>query len=151
LCPHAAKALTKKLWYLRDQGTVVTTNPADRQTGLQKQVTGRKDHLHQGENPRPVLIKPKTANHSRNTAPNAPAKKDHFHHRRASPIKAGKAVMTNRQAASTAAKSGPIRRETNRIPAGRLITTTSRKGALAVIQQLKGNHLRQRAGHTPAG
>ncbi len=45
MTPHAAKALNKKLWYLKDQATAGTTSPADHQTGPQKAVTILKRHL----------------------------------------------------------------------------------------------------------
>jgi hypothetical protein len=41
--PHAAKALNKKLWYLRDQQVVATTNPESRHQGVQNPTTDQKN------------------------------------------------------------------------------------------------------------
>jgi hypothetical protein len=41
--PHAAKALNKKLWYLRDQQVVATTNPESRHQGVQDPTTDQKN------------------------------------------------------------------------------------------------------------
>ena len=51
--------LELKLWYLEDQGTVVTTSPADHQTGLQKVMINPKERVHPVQaNPQiPAVIK----------------------------------------------------------------------------------------------
>jgi len=41
--PHAAKALNKKLWYLKDQAMAGTINPEDHQAGLTSPMTGQKE------------------------------------------------------------------------------------------------------------
>ena len=45
-------AQSKKLWYLKDQGTVVMTNPPDHLAGLQKVMTSPK------RQDQPVIINP---------------------------------------------------------------------------------------------
>jgi hypothetical protein len=50
--PHAAKAQIKKLWYLKDQGTVEMTSPPEHQKDLQMVTTSLKDQaLQDRENP----------------------------------------------------------------------------------------------------
>jgi hypothetical protein len=148
---HAEKALNKKLWYLRDQGTVATTNPADRQTGLQRPMADQKDQLLQEESPHPVLIKPTVKDQQKNTAANARAKKDLFHHPEASPIKA---AVTSPQAVlqeGRQARRNPFHQKAGPIPADQQIMMIGQKEALAANRPGKKDHFRKRAGLIQAG
>jgi hypothetical protein len=42
--PHAAKAQNKKIWYLKNQQEVATTDQTDHQTAPKAVVTNQKDH-----------------------------------------------------------------------------------------------------------
>jgi hypothetical protein len=105
---HAEKALNKKLWYLRNQGAVVTTNPADHQTGLQSRMTGQKEHPHQEEILQKAATAPIAANHPAKITANALPKKDLFRLQEINRIKAGKAMAINRQAVSAVVKKNPL-------------------------------------------
>jgi hypothetical protein len=69
--PHAAKALNKKLWYLRDQQVVATTNPESRHQGVQNPTTDQKNQ-HQPQKVKPLQTErkkyfPDRKNHSKAT------------------------------------------------------------------------------------
>ena len=44
MTPHAEKALNKKTWYSRNQGTVAMTDPASHQTEIQEVIAAQKNH-----------------------------------------------------------------------------------------------------------
>jgi hypothetical protein len=144
---HAAKALNKKLWYLRDQEAVVPTNPADRQTGPGKPVTRKKDHLQEG-NPRQVLIEPISTNQKKNIAVSVPVKKNLFHPKTGSHGKKSKVMAINLQAVLAAVKSVRFRHAVNPIQEGRRITTPDQKAQAIVVvnQPVEKSHLHPKAG-----
>jgi len=106
-------------------------------------VTGQKDHLHQGEIPHPVLIKPATTNQTKSIVPNVQERKNLFLHPEANPLKAGKVVSINRRAALAVGqvKGNHLQERAAHIPAG-LLTRANR--------QAKKDHLLPREGRTPA-
>jgi len=145
---HAVKALNNKLWYLRDQGTVATTNPADRQTGLQRPQAHPKDQ-HPGGGPHRALIKQTSTNQLKNTAANDRAKKNRFHHRATNLFRAGTAMAITPQAVLPAdgqVKRNRFHREAGHIQADRQTMMTGQREALAVDHPEKRGHLHPKAG-----
>ncbi len=104
--PHAAKALNKKLWYLKDQGTVATTDPATHPTGTPKGMTAQKNRLfpqaagHQIQ----TLIKLTTGRKElrKALAENRPERDDLIHRLRANLTAAGQLQKTKQKAAPIA-------------------------------------------------
>jgi hypothetical protein len=134
---HAEKALNKKIWYLRDQGTVATTNPAVHQTGLQALMTGQKDHPRQEEIPHPAMIDRISTNQIKNIKVTARAKRNHFLHPTANQ---GRPVIIHQALVAAPAKRNHFHHAANHIQAARQIMTTVRKEVLVASHQAE-NHL----------
>jgi len=136
------KALIKKIWYLRDHGTVATTNPAVHPQGQPTLVTGLTDHPHPGKILHPVMIKPIT-NPLKNTAATAQAKRSLFLLREASPTKAKKVGAMAIQAASATVQA---KRNLSVLKAG----LTAAAQPMARLQAIE-NPSPLKAARTPAG
>jgi hypothetical protein len=124
--PHAAKALNKKLWYLRDQQVVATTNPESRHQGVQDPTTDQKNQ-HQPQKVKLLQTErkkyfPDRKKHSKATG---------------SVTISPKAILgaVNHLALKDLALSQ------GRTQAGQPVTVkTGQKEILAAIAQVKGNH-----------
>jgi len=80
---HAAKAQTKKIWYLKDQETTATTAPKDRPEHPKVVIT--KDHLRPAKKTRKTRIDQTAKRSEKNTAVALPLNAALFH--QAEPIK----------------------------------------------------------------
>ena len=140
--------LNKKIWYLRNQGTVATTDQNNHQAADQAVLTVQKKRFpHPAENLQ-VRINP-TANAPQKVTVKNQARKNLFRRAKANPMAAKAAAIT--KAALPVARKKAFR-HANHIQDGQPIVTTAPKEALAAMRRAKKNRSPHRAANpTPAG
>lgn len=145
--PHAAKALTQKLWYLKDQETTATTARKDRQE-RQKAVT-TEDHLQTAEKMQKTRINPITKRPEKDTAAARLLNAVLFH--QAQPIKkvlhyanliaAALLTATINRKEVTANKPAQEAAKANHIPVGRALTVTAPQKEVLKAMALRAANL----------
>ena len=141
--------LIKKIWYLRDQQIVATTNQLNHQAADQVVLTVQKDHLlHPVEDHLQVHLTDQKKEIQKVLVKKDQARRNHSLLLQVAASRMPEKVVVNIKAVLLVAKRKLLYHAANHIRADQLKVKIAQKELLAVIQPLEGRHA---ANHIQAG